>query len=169
MFEEQIVKHFGENTLTLENGGIFTYYIAYGSNLSIRRMATRCPDAIPLGKSELKNWRLVFKGNHSNAVASIERAKGESVSVGLWAITQRDEKALDIYEGYPRAYRKEYHYVCFNGKRLRAMVYVMNSKIYGRPSILYYDIIREGYQDFSLDVSVLIDAGNQSLNFRCRP
>ena len=43
-----------------------TIYIAYGANLNKRNMASRSPDAIPVGKTNLLGYKLVF-----NNVASI--------------------------------------------------------------------------------------------------
>ena len=78
-------------------------YIAYGSNMNIEQMSRRCPNAKPIGKTVLKNYKLVFKG-----VADIEKSESEEVPIVVWEITKECEKALDIYEGYPRLYRKEY-------------------------------------------------------------
>ena len=75
-------------------------YFAYGSNLNQEQMSGRCPDAKPLGKFTLENWRLVFRG-----VADIEPHEGSLLMCGLWDITSRDEKNLDRYEGFPRLYR----------------------------------------------------------------
>jgi hypothetical protein len=47
-------------------------YIAYGSNLNLAQMADRCPTARVIGKSEMKGWRLLFKGSRTGAVATVE-------------------------------------------------------------------------------------------------
>ena len=39
------------------------YYIAYGSNLNVQQMRWRCPNARIIGTSELKDYRLMFKGS----------------------------------------------------------------------------------------------------------
>ncbi len=36
-------------------------YIAYGSNLNVRQMKTRCPNAKILGTEKLKDWELLLK------------------------------------------------------------------------------------------------------------
>lgn len=41
------------------------YYLAYGSNLSLERMAKRCPDAIAAGISKIPGYRLLFKKSGS--------------------------------------------------------------------------------------------------------
>ena len=49
-----------------------TLYIAYGSNLNLPQMAFRCPTAEVVGKSELKDYELLFRGSHYGAVATVE-------------------------------------------------------------------------------------------------
>ena len=74
-----------------------TYYIAYGSNLSVEQMAIRCPDAKIAGMAALKDWKLVFKLH-----ADIVPCEGRVVPVLVWEISEKDEKNLDMYEGYVR-------------------------------------------------------------------
>ena len=38
------------------------YYIAYGSNLNVQQMTWRCPTARIIGTSEVKDYRLMYKG-----------------------------------------------------------------------------------------------------------
>ncbi len=78
-----------------------TLYIAYGSNLNLPQMAFRCPTAEVAGTSELKDYELLFRGGRRGAVATVEPKEGSSVPVLLWKIRQKDEEALDRYEGYP--------------------------------------------------------------------
>lgn len=125
-------------------------YIAYGSNMNKEQMSARCPNAKPIGKTILKNYKLVFKG-----VADIEKIEGEEVPVALWEITKECEKALDIYEGYPRLYRKEYVQIEIDGKIELAMVYVMNYSKGAKPSEYYYKVIKQGYKDFGIDMEPL--------------
>ena len=133
-----------------------TLYLAYGSNLNVQQMASRCPTAQKIGSSLLPNYRLTFVGGFCSAVANIERKKGSGVPVGLWSITKADEASLDRYEGYPTFYHKEYHFIQLNGKKRLAMVYVMNRPVpYGTPSAPYYNTIWKGYEDFCLDQTVL--------------
>ena len=65
-------------------------YLAYGSNLNLDQMAYRCPTATILGTSELKDYRLRFRGGHGGAVATVEPYEGGSVPILLWAITAAD-------------------------------------------------------------------------------
>lgn len=83
------------------------YYIAYGSNLNLMQMAKRCPDAKTVGTGLLEDYELQFRGRKDNAFATIEQKAGKQVPVLLWQISDRDEKRLDQYEGYPLFYGKQ--------------------------------------------------------------
>lgn len=50
------------------------YYIAYGSNLSVKQMAHRCPDARIAGQAVLEGWELLFKGCDHRAEQGEEHA-----------------------------------------------------------------------------------------------
>ena len=69
-------------------------YLAYGSNLNLDQMAYRCPTATILGTSELNGYRLLFRGGHGGAVATVEPYEG---GVKLVGGTDSDHKI----EGYP--------------------------------------------------------------------
>ena len=82
-------------------------YLAYGSNLNIQQMMYRCPDARIVGTAELPGWRLMYKGSMSGNYLTIERAKGYSVPVAVWAVSRKDKENLDYYEGFPAFYYKK--------------------------------------------------------------
>lgn len=126
-------------------------YVAYGSNLNLRQMSHRCPNAKVKGKGMLKGYQLTFRG-----VATIEPDKDAETPVGVWEIDALDERALDYYEGYPRLYRKETVEVeMVDGTKVQAMVYVMNEGKPSLPNKYYYDVIHEGYHDVGLDEKYL--------------
>lgn len=133
------------------------YYIAYGSNLSESQMAMRCPTAKVVGTSILKDWRLLFDGP-----ASIERYEGYEVPVLIWDIQPEDERSLDRYEGYPSYYRKEMLEVEVNGKKVDAMVYIMNTRKESIPPTYYYNVLEKGYERFGFDKSILEKALEES-------
>ena len=131
-------------------------YLAYGSNLNLEQMANRCPTAKVVGNSKINGYRLLFRGAHAGAVATIEPFKGESVPVLAWEITPADEAALDRYEGWPFLYRKDPIKVRLNGKTVQAMVYIMNEgRPLGQPSCYYYSTILDGYKSAGFDVEIL--------------
>jgi gamma-glutamylcyclotransferase (GGCT)/AIG2-like uncharacterized protein YtfP len=122
-------------------------------------MSHRCPSAVIAGAAALKNYRLLFRGRRSGAVATVEPCESGSIPVLLWKITTRDESALDIYEGYPNLYRKETVEVSLDGRQIKAMIYIMNEKYpVGIPSESYYNTIAEGYQSSNFDIDVLDEA-----------
>lgn len=132
------------------------FYIAYGSNLNLEQMARRCPTARVVKASFLHNYRLMFRGK-STAAATVEKHRGNKVPVLIWQLQPGDECSLDVYEGYPHLYRKETLRVTVNGKRVQAMVYIMNESLhpYGTPSTSYFETIRQGYEDSGFDTSIL--------------
>ncbi len=134
-------------------------YIAYGSNLNLVQMKQRCPTAEVVKAAYLRNQRLMFRGK-GTAVATIEKFPGGKVPVLIWRLQPRDEHNLDIYEGYPHLYRKESRKVTVNGRRVRAMVYIMNEALhpYGTPSGSYFNTIRQGYEDSGFDAGILRQA-----------
>lgn len=141
------------------NPGKDKFYIAYGSNLNLEQMARRCPTAKVVKAACLRGFRLMFRGK-GVAVATIERKQGGKVPMLIWRLRPNDERNLDVYEGYPRLYRKETFKVTVNGKRANAMVYVMNeaSHPYGTPSRGYFKTIRQGYEDSGFDTGILRQA-----------
>lgn len=127
-------------------------------------MAKRCPTAKVYGKGELKDYRLLFKGVPNNAYATIELFKGAKVPVLVWEVKPKDEKALDLYEGFPNFYYKKYLEVELeSGEILTAMVYIMTNKIKDRinlnlPSERYLRIVKEGYTAAGFDIGFIEDA-----------
>lgn len=138
-------------------------YIAYGSNLNLPQMARRCPTAKVLGKSELKDYELLFRGSKTGSYATVEPCEGKNVPVILWSVGKNDEFALDRYEGYPTFYEKENMPIELDGKTVDAFVYVMTQgHQLGMPSQRYVDTIAEGYQSAGFDFSILEDAINET-------
>lgn len=138
------------------------FYFAYGANLNIENMKHRCPLAKPIVPFTLDDMDLVFRG-----VADIENRAGSKVHGALWDITDRCEASLDIFEGYPTLYRKDYFTVKLTdglardfGDTADVLVYRMNRTGYSQPSSMYYETIRQGYRDFNLDHTKLVEAKN---------
>lgn len=134
-------------------------YVAYGSNLHLEQMRYRCPDAKVYGAGVIKNYSLTFWGSYNrNGVATIIPGAGTDVPVGIWEISAKDEKNLDIYEGWPRLYRKENIEVTMaDGSTVTAMVYIMNESGMSvcRPSDGYFHTIATGYESFGFDLEFL--------------
>ena len=146
------------------------YYLSYGSNLSVAQMLHRCPDAVYVGTAVLRGMQLLFKGSGSGSYLTIEPKKGRKVPVLVWKVSEADEEALDIYEGFPRFYRKETVMVEVQSltdgaviDEVEAFVYIMDeSRPLGRPSENYYAVCAEGYQRFGFDQKILQRAYRES-------
>ncbi len=146
------------------------FYLAYGSNLSVEQMLQRCPQAIYVGTGELKDYRLLFRGSLTGSYLTIERKRNRTVPVLVWMVTDEDEAALDLYEGYPRFYRKEELQVevrsLIDGSAIGtvpAFVYVMDAtRPLGRPTERYFWVCAEGYERFGFDLAILEKALRES-------
>lgn len=122
-------------------------------------MAARCPSATIYATGLLNNWELIFRGSPLNSHATIKRCVGKTVPVLIWNIEPFDEKRLDKYEGYPVNYFKKNIMVNINGKKKKAMVYIMDESQHpGIPSRHYVQTILQGYQDNNFNLKVLLDA-----------
>lgn len=131
------------------------YYFAYGSNLNRKQMARRCPDSVAVGKTVLDGYKLAFRRGY----LTIEPENGASVQLGVYRISDADERALDRYEGYPNFYFKTIVWVHLGSRVIAGMIYVMRDgfPVIG-PSETYLETCRIGFSDFGLDQEPLEDA-----------
>ena len=128
-------------------------YFAYGSNLHHLQMKRRCKESIYLKKINLKDFRLTFRSKYR--AADIEKKKGSIVNGGLFEISKSDEKKLDVYEDYPKLYKKHYFY--YYGKKIMTYQMVQKSQ-FTFPTERYLNIVKRGYKDCGLDKRCLIKA-----------
>jgi len=113
-------------------------------------MKRRCKDSVFLKKINLRNFKLTFRSKYR--AADIEAKKNSIVPGALFEISKSDEKKLDIYEDFPRLYKKYYFY--YYGKRV--MTYTMVSKSsFKFPTERYLNIVKRGYKDCGLDKKYL--------------
>ena len=145
------------------------YYIAYGSNLNVEQMRYRCPDARVVGTAILEGWRLLFRGSKTGSYLTIEPNDGSSVPVAVWEVSERDERHLDHYEGYPTFYYKKDIEVEYKGiatgkaRKRQAFVYIMHEdRPLGQPSDYYLKVCARGYRYFGFNIDHLIQAVNDS-------
>ncbi len=145
------------------------YYVAYGSNLNVRQMIMRCPNARIVGTSEIPNYELLFKGSKTGSYLTIEPKEGSSVPVGVWKVNSTDEASLDRYEGFPRFYYKAEIELPIKGiksgkiRNHTAFVYIMHeSRPFGIPNRYYVETCLEGYKNFGFDKDVLFQAVKNS-------
>jgi len=126
-------------------------YFAYASNLSKKYMSSRCPYAIPLKKVSLKGYKLSF-----NELADIVPTEGEDVVGGLYLISKQELEKLDILEGHPDLYERIIvEVVDDDGNLYEAFVYSMVDKKEQAPPDSYYNILKDGYEDWDIDMERL--------------
>ena len=130
-------------------------YASYGMNTNIDQMASRCPGSISIGRVDIPDHRLVFRG-----VADIEESVGDVLQTVMWDITDECELALDMLEGYPTFYGKKYIDVHFGNKTYTAMIYQMvgDRLDYSHPSSYYQELLEDGYKAHGLDLNQIYEA-----------
>ena len=134
-------------------------FAAYGVGVHRAEMAKHCPTARLIGATELKNYRLAFRGSKAGALATIEKAKGCIVPALLWEISPQDELALDRWIGVPELYRKAAIKVRRDDALLDALIYILISgKTQNKPSAFYYSTLLEGYIAAGFDTTILKSA-----------
>ena len=124
-------------------------------NTNIDQMASRCPGSVSIGRVDVPNYRMVFRG-----VADIEESVGGVLQTVMWDITPQCEAALDMLEGYPTFYGKRYIEVTIGNKTYEAMMYQMvgDRLDYSHPGMYYQEMLEEGYQDHGLDLNQIYEA-----------
>lgn len=128
------------------------YYFAYGSNLSHKQMAKRCPGSRYLGRAVLEGYAQVFDGYselRKGAGANVVPAYGEQVTGGLYEISADNLRSLDKIEvNYDRA---EMSVKRMDGTVCEATVYLRDPLPVGEPSAEYMAVINEGKDDCGID------------------
>ena len=86
-----------------------TIYFGYGSNLWQHQMLTRCPTSTYLGIARLPHytWQINTRG-YANVVSSPNHNHSDFVYGLVYALLPSDEQHLDLNEGVPHAYTKEW-------------------------------------------------------------
>lgn len=123
-----------------------TYYFAYGSNLWIHQMVTRCPSSTIIGTAILPSYRWVIsRRGYANVVPS---SPDECYGV-VYSITNEDEAKLDVYEGVPSCYQKKMLKVGMldDGRSLETLVYVDPRTAEGVTKKEYITRINNGLED----------------------
>lgn len=147
------------------------YYAAYGSNLNLKQMKVRCPDAKAIGTAVIEGYELLFKGSKTGSYLTIEPSVRNQVPVGIFEVSPADEKALDRYEGFPTFYYKKEMKLpvkLVNGKtkNMKVFVYIMDeTRELGLPTLYYVETCLEGYKDFGFDKKHLDHAIRRSSGY----
>lgn len=108
----------------------------------------------------LINWKLLYRGSRTGFYATVKKSMGSKIPVAVWNINEENEKALDLYEGYPHFYRKRNVFVqSINGARKKAMIYLLpDSALIGAPTARYVKTVLQGYNDMGFDTDYLYDS-----------
>ncbi len=116
-------------------------YFAYGSNLCVRQMATRCPGAADPRPAMLSDhsWLINERG-----VATVEPFDGSQVHGVVWQLTDRDLATLDSAEGVPVRYRRDRLVVHTDAGPSQAWVYIDHRVGPGAPRVGYLERIIDG-------------------------
>ena len=131
-------------------------FAAYGAGVNRAEMAKHCPTAKLIGTTELKNYRLAFRGSRAGALVTIEKARSGIVPTLLWEISLQDEAALDRWFGVPELYRKATIKVRRDGAPVDALIFILISgKLQNKPSAFYYSTLLEGYRAAGFDADIL--------------
>lgn len=136
-------------------------YFAYGSNLNVGQMAVRCPMAQLVCRAVLEGYELAFRCG----VLTILPKAGGRIDGILWKVNDRDERALDRYEGYPHLYTKESLTVQTDTGAQTAVAYVMTAPYCERvqpPSSTYLRTVLTGYRLAGFDPDAVLQAAAQA-------
>jgi gamma-glutamylcyclotransferase len=104
------------------------YYFAYGSNLHPRRLRLRTPGARPLGRANLRGYRLRLHklGQDKSAKCDVcyTGRRDDLVHGAVYRLPRRDRIALDRAEDLGRGYRRVRLHVNLRGRRRMVFTYV---------------------------------------------
>ena len=139
-------------------------YFAFGSNLNQKQMKKRCKDSKYIGCYSLKNYKLVFRNYFlGGGVADIQKNKNSTVLGAIYKISKKDEKALDVYEDFPKTYIKKYFKLL--GKKV--MFYFMPKKtMHVPPSKRYLNLIIQGYKDCGYKNNYIVISRNKKIKVK---
>jgi hypothetical protein len=116
-------------------------YFAYGSNMDVAQMASRCPGAVLIAPGLVRGYR--FRIN-SRGVATLVPEEGAVVYGLCWTLSAPDERTLDRYEGVGEGlYAKLYLPVVgpVDGQEALCLTYLAADFEPGEPRTGYLDRI----------------------------
>jgi gamma-glutamylcyclotransferase (GGCT)/AIG2-like uncharacterized protein YtfP len=122
-------------------------YFAYGANMDMVAMASRCPGSKPLGLARLPRHRWIIS---SDGYANVVRDARREVHGLLWDLALADVSTLDRFEDVPRLYRKVTQPVISEKGIRRALVYVGCSSEIGRPRPGYLQDVMRAAEEIAL-------------------
>jgi gamma-glutamylcyclotransferase len=113
---------------TQEDGSESLSYFAYGSNMSVVRLQSRVPSAVPIGVFKLLGHQLIFhkigRDFSAKCDAMLTEAKNDYVYGVLYTIARKEKIFLDQAEGLGNGYEeKNVNVVAENGDLQKAFMY----------------------------------------------
>lgn len=137
-------------------------YFSYGSNMDATEMKQRCPGAVLEGIAVLPDHRLMIT---ADGFATIVPDHGHRVMGALWALTESDERALDVYEDIASGfYRRDFISVVAQGRVVRALVYVASSDRPGKPRPGYLELILSAARALGLPAAYVTELERMAPN-----
>ena len=96
-------------------------------------------------------------------MADIQKNKNSTVLGAIYEISKKDEKALDVYEDFPKTYIKKYFKLL--GKKV--MFYYMPKKtMHVPPSKRYLNLIIQGYKDCGYKNNYIVISRNKKIKVK---
>ncbi|MBB4312149.1 gamma-glutamylcyclotransferase family protein [Roseospira marina] len=128
------------------------FYFAYGSNLSLDRMALRCPAARPMWGIRIPGWQLRFE-----RVATMVPVPGAWLCGGIYVLTPACVAMLDRIEGVAegRYRRHRLRLVPFLHGLVEALTYIKIDARSGPPTPAYLAHLEAGYRDWGFESAAL--------------
>lgn len=102
-------------------------YFAYGSNMDLDQMRSRCPGTKVIGVGQLPHYKIAFtrwSRSWKSGTADILPERGEIVYGALYDLSQDDLKKMDKFADYPNSYIRQDVVVSCEGEQLPALTYV---------------------------------------------
>jgi hypothetical protein len=131
------------------------YYFAYATDLNRRQLAKTCPNAKPLFKAVLPNFKLIFTGwsrKTRGGTASVKPYQGEKVPGAVYELSELDLRRLDKEMNSPaERLRITALVIGDDGDSAKATFYVNKQQSEEtEPSRDYLKEIQAGYREWEL-------------------
>ena len=127
---------------------VVRFYFAYGSNLWLAQMNSRCPGNTIVGHGILPGYRWII---NTHGYATVMAAENEGVHGVVYTLTTMDEQGLDAYEEVSSGlYQKRDCKVMLADRDVNCLVYIDPVTSEGRPDAVYITRINYGLRDAKL-------------------
>ena len=130
---------------------LVTPNFAFGINMDVDAMRTRCPSAVMRGAAWLAGYRFQIT---RHGVATVVASRDTGVHGVLWMLKPQDEAALDWFEGVDDGfYEKRWARVVHQGRLQVARLYVACEHRQGIPRPGYLETILAAARERELPAS----------------